>query len=108
MSPGPATAALVALLVGNFILQLSLPVMVVMGQEVAPRHASTMASLLMGGAWGIGLLLMGPIGVLADAAGLQAGLTVLASFLVVGLLLALRLPDTRAVAVSQSARVEGA
>lgn len=105
----PVSVALPVLLVGHLILQLSLPVMVVMGQEIAPRHASTMASLLMGGAWGIGLLLMGPVGALADARGIETALGVLASILVVGLLLALRLPDTRAVdagAVGSTDQVE--
>lgn len=104
----PTNAALVALMAGNFILQLSLPVMVVMGQEVAPRHASTMASLLMGGAWGIGLLLMGPIGALADVTSLETGLAVLAGILVAGLVFAVGIPDTRRLRASAPAAIEGA
>jgi FSR family fosmidomycin resistance protein-like MFS transporter len=91
----PDAAALAVIFVGNLILQASLPVMVVMGQEIAPRHGSTMAGLVMGAAWGVGLLLMGPAGALADAYGIQVALAALAGTLVVGLVLALALPDTR-------------
>lgn len=90
---GPA--ALAAIFVGSFMLQASLPVMVVMGHEIAPRHGSTMAGLLMGAAWGVGLLLMGPVGALADATSIPTALAALAGLLVVGTGLAVTLPDTR-------------
>jgi FSR family fosmidomycin resistance protein-like MFS transporter len=63
-----------------------------MGQELSPRHASTISSLLMGGAWGVGALLIGPIGVLGDHIGLRGALTVLASLGFVGLACAMALP----------------
>src|SRR5262245_6019051 len=62
----PDTIGLVCLVAGGFILQASLPVNVVMGQELSPRHASTISSLLMGAAWGLGALLVSPVGALAD------------------------------------------
>jgi FSR family fosmidomycin resistance protein-like MFS transporter len=88
----PIAAGLVALVLGCFILQSSLPVNVTMGQELSPRHASTISSLLMGAAWGVGQLMAGPIGVLADARGLETALFVLASLLAFGLACALGLP----------------
>lgn len=84
------------LVAGYALLQSSLPVNVVMGQELSPRHASTISSLLMGAAWGVGALLMGPIGAFADHAGLDAGLRALTGLLVVGFACALALPGTRA------------
>jgi hypothetical protein len=89
-------AGLVCLVAGYSLLQSSLPVNVVMGQELSPRHASTISSLLMGAAWGLGALLMGPIGALADHAGLDVGLRALSSLLVAGFACAMLLPDVRA------------
>lgn len=91
----PDWRGLVCLVAGGFFLQSSLPVNVVMGQELSPQHSSTISSLLMGAAWGVGALLIGPIGVLADARGLHAALLTLACLLGVGLLCALALPDVR-------------
>src|SRR5262249_13862634 len=78
----PGALSLAALVLGGFVLQTSLPVNVVLGQELSPRHSSTISSLLMGAAWGVGALLIGPIGALADHFGLTAALTALACMLV--------------------------
>ena len=67
-----------------------------MGQELSPRHSSTISSLLMGAAWGVGALLMGPIGALADHSGLEVGLRALSLMLVAGFACAMLLPDIRA------------
>ena len=57
----------------------------------------------MGAAWGVGALLIGPIGALADHAGLNTALMVLSSLTVVGMLCAIQLPRTpRAAAVPVS------
>jgi FSR family fosmidomycin resistance protein-like MFS transporter len=95
----PDWRGLVCLVLGGFFLQSSLPVNVVMGQELSPQHSSTISSLLMGAAWGVGALLIGPIGALADARGLHAALLTLAGLLAVGLMCALALPDVRRHAV---------
>ncbi len=47
----------------------------------------------MGAAWGVGGLIIGPIGALADARGLHTALLALASLLAVGLACALALPN---------------
>ncbi len=80
----PQPWSLAALLVGYFGLQTSLPVNVVLGQELSPAHAGTISSLLMGAAWGLGALLIGPIGAFADHAGLTRALMLLSLLLVVG------------------------
>jgi hypothetical protein len=49
----------------------------------------------MGAAWGVGALLVGPVGALADAQGLHTALLILASMLVVGFACAWALPDVR-------------
>lgn len=90
----PDGPGLACLILGGFVLQTSLPVNVVLGQELSPRHSSTISSLLMGAAWGVGALLIGPVGAFADAHGLTAGLTCLACLLVGGLGCALALPRT--------------
>jgi len=68
---------------------------IVLGQELAPRHSSTISSLLMGAAWGVGALLVAPIGALADAFGIVAALAALTGFLLVGLACAMALPSPR-------------
>jgi len=65
---------------------------VVLGQELSPRHSSTISSLLMGAAWGLGALLIGPTGAIADAHGLRVALACLASLLAAGFACALALP----------------
>jgi FSR family fosmidomycin resistance protein-like MFS transporter len=89
----PPVIGMVALILGGFVLQASLPVNVVLGQELSPRHSSTISSLLMGAAWGVGALLIGPIGALADHHGLVWALTCLTSLLLVGLGCAIALPS---------------
>jgi FSR family fosmidomycin resistance protein-like MFS transporter len=91
----PIVPGLVCLMLGSFMVQASLPVNVVLGQELSPRHASTISSLLMGAAWGLGVLLIGPIGALADRVGLIRALGALACLLPLGFALAFSLPDIR-------------
>lgn len=88
----PEKPGLVCLVIGYFLMQGSLPVNVVMGQELSPRHSGTISSLLMGAAWGVGALLIGPIGALADRAGLHIALMVLSLFILVGAVCAWQLP----------------
>ena len=91
----PERWGLLCLVAGYAILQATLPVNVVLGQELSPRHSSAISSLLMGAAWGVGALLVGPVGALADRAGLRVGLMALSSLIVPGFLCALALPAHR-------------
>jgi len=91
----PDRFGLPSLILGSFALQTSLPVNVVMGQELSPRHASTISSLLMGAAWGLGALIIGPIGAIADHTSLHVGLACLSALLVAGFACASALPDIR-------------
>jgi len=92
----PVTAGLLSLIAGSFVLQTSLPVNVVLGQELSPRHSSTISSLLMGAAWGVGALLIGPIGALGDHFGLHTALFVLIGMSAIGLVCVMALPDLHA------------
>jgi FSR family fosmidomycin resistance protein-like MFS transporter len=96
----PLGPGLPCLLAGYCLLQLALPVNVVLGQELVPRHAGTVSSLLMGFAWGVGALFVGPVGWIADHVTLAAGLAALATLLLPGLACALALPDPRRAAAS--------
>ena len=87
----PQPAGIVALVAGYCMLQASLPVNVVLGQELSPRHSSVISSLLMGAAWGFGALLIYPIGALADRVGLDKALMLLSSLIVVGFVCATRI-----------------
>jgi FSR family fosmidomycin resistance protein-like MFS transporter len=91
----PLGLGLACLILGSLALQASLPVNVVMGQQLSPRHSSTISSLLMGAAWGIGTLLVGPTGMLADARGLPMALACLTCLLPVGCVCGAALPDIR-------------
>ncbi|HET9952627.1 MAG TPA: MFS transporter [Candidatus Eisenbacteria bacterium] len=99
----PDRAGIPCLVAGSFLLQSSLPVNVVLGQELSPEHSSTIASLLMGAAWGFGALIIGPIGALADRQGLHAGLTALSCMLVVGLVCAALFPRARSRVIPREA-----
>ena len=72
------------LVIGYCILQSSLPVNVVLGQELSPRHSGIISSLLMGAAWGLGALILYPVGAIADHQGLEVALMVLSSLIAVG------------------------
>ncbi len=104
----PGTRGLVCLVLGSFVLQGSLPVNVVLGQELSPRHASTISSLLMGAAWGLGALLVGVIGPLADHIGLPSALGVLSSLLFVGIACAYQLLGDRSPALALERATAGA
>ena len=96
----PDPWGLPCLVLGAFVLQSTLPVNIVLGQELSPRHAATISSLLMGAAWGLGSLFVGPVGFLADRFGLHAALTALAGVLAGGVLCAWALPaESRAPAL---------
>jgi len=101
----PTGPGVVCLALGNLMLQGSLPVNVVIGQELSPRHASTISSLLMGFAWGLGVLMVGPTGALADARGLENALLALTTLLGAGLLCAIALPKMGLAAAGTAAVV---
>ena len=91
----PDAFGIPCLILGSFSLQSSLAMNVVLGQELSPRHSSSISSLLMGAAWGMGALILWPVGALADRAGIHAALASLCCMLAVGLACAVVLPGVR-------------
>jgi FSR family fosmidomycin resistance protein-like MFS transporter len=98
---GLAAAGL--LLVAGACLFSALPVNIVMGQELAPRHASTISGVVMGFAWGVGGLGTTALGALVDhlapgmgeAAALARAMELIALLPLAAAVLACALPETR-------------
>jgi FSR family fosmidomycin resistance protein-like MFS transporter len=81
------------LLAGGLILLFTIPVNVVMAQELAPTQTSTVSALMMGFAWGTSGLVFIPLtGWLSDHFGLHPVLATLAFAPLLGFELARRLP----------------
>lgn len=76
----------------GFFLQSSTSVNIILGQALAPSHASFMSSIMMGLGWGVAGLLMTPIGALADAIGLYWTMTGISFLSLAGLVLVYLLP----------------
>ena len=84
-----ASAALIA---GGFLLLFTIPVNVVMAQELAPTQAGTVSALMMGASWGMaGLIGIPLIGWVGDHYSLHTALSSLVVAPMLGFLLTLRL-----------------
>jgi FSR family fosmidomycin resistance protein-like MFS transporter len=85
--------SLAGLAAGGFVLLFTIPVNVVMGQELLPSQAGTVSALMMGFSWGMAGLLFIPLtGWLSDLFSLHSVLLGLTGFPLIGFLLAMRLP----------------
>ena len=88
---GPLSAA--GLFLGGLLLLFTIPVNVVMAQELAPTQAGTVSALMMGFAWGTaGMIFIPLVGRFADLFSMQAVFVALLAFPLAGFFLALRLP----------------
>jgi len=83
---------MVVLAAGGFFLLSTLPVSVTFGQMLAPFSAGTVASLMMGVAWGTGGLAVPIVGLVADRIGIELALTWLGAVPIVAALCAWPLP----------------
>jgi MFS transporter, FSR family, fosmidomycin resistance protein len=83
---------LVVLTLGGFFLHSTLPVNVTFGQSIAPVSAATVASLMMGFAWGTGGLSVPLVGLVADLIGIERTLMIAAGVPVAAAALAWPLP----------------
>jgi len=73
-------------------LLFTIPVNVVMAQELVPAQAGTVSSLMMGFAWGMaGLVFIPLVGRASDVFSMHAVLMALLAFPLAGFLLALKL-----------------
>jgi FSR family fosmidomycin resistance protein-like MFS transporter len=83
------------LYIGTTFLLLTIPVIVVMAQQLVPAQGATISALMMGFAWGIAGVFCGPVlGWLADRVGIKPVFFGLAILPLVGFLLALKLPPS--------------
>ena len=84
--------SLVSLFIGGTFLLLTIPVIVVMAQELVPSQAATVSGLMMGFAWGVaGIIFVPLIGWAGDRVGLEPVFWVLALLPLAGLLLSLKI-----------------
>jgi FSR family fosmidomycin resistance protein-like MFS transporter len=85
--------SLIGLALGGLILLFTIPVNVVMAQELVPAQAGTVSALMMGFAWGMAGLIFIPLtGWAGDHFTLHRALAALSLFPVIGFFLALKLP----------------
>ena len=90
---GHGTASVVGLVIGGAILLFTVPVNVVMAQQLVPSQAGTISAMMMGFAWGMAGLVLIPItGWLADRWSLQTVLSLWLIFPVIGFFLTMMLP----------------
>ncbi|HOZ21588.1 MAG TPA: MFS transporter [bacterium] len=88
--------SLVMLAAGGFFIYSSISVNIVMGQDLFPRQAGTISSLMMGMGWGIGGLCVTPLGAVAERIGVDAALNGLIFVTLAGLAAALFIPAGKA------------
>ena len=84
--------SLVSLFIGGTFLLLTIPVIVVMAQELIPSQTATVSGLMMGFAWGVaGMIFVPLIGWTGDRVGLEPVFWALALLPLAGLLLSLKI-----------------
>jgi len=89
--------SIASLAVGGLMLLFTVPVNVVMAQELAPAQAGTVSALMMGFAWGFAGLIFIPLtGFIAEHSSLQFALSILTIYPLIGFFLTLLLPKTHA------------
>ena len=85
--------SLIGLALTGLFLLFTIPVNVVMAQELVPAQAGTVSALMMGFAWGMAGLIFIPLtGWAGDHFTLHRALAALSAFPVIGFFLALKLP----------------
>ena len=83
----------VGLMLGGLLLLFTIPVNVLMGQELAPTQTGVVSALMMGFAWGTAGLLFVPLtGWISDLYSMQTAFAAMVFFPIVGFFLALKLP----------------
>lgn len=73
------TLSLILLMAGFAFIQASMPVTTAMSQSRCPAARSTASSISMGVSWGIANFMTYPVGLLADAVGLQPTMYIVAA-----------------------------
>jgi FSR family fosmidomycin resistance protein-like MFS transporter len=90
---GHGALSVAGLLLGGAILLFTIPVNVVMAQDLVPTQAGTVSALMMGFGWGVAGLIFIPLtGWVSDHFSMQWAFAGLIAFPLFGFLLAFRLP----------------
>jgi FSR family fosmidomycin resistance protein-like MFS transporter len=90
---GQGVWSIVGIVIGGFVLLFTIPVNVVMAQELAPKQAGTISALMMGFAWGMaGIVFIPLVGYLSDLFSLHSVLASLIIAPAIGFFLTLKLP----------------
>ena len=90
---GPDWLATSSLIAGGLILLFTIPVNLLLAQELVPSQAGTVSALMMGFAWGMaGLVFIPTTGWLADRYSLHLALSALTIWPVAGFLLSFKIP----------------
>lgn len=90
---GHGLASMIGLALSGLILLVTIPVNVVMAQDLAPGQAGTVSSLMMGFGWGTaGIIFIPLIGLLSDHFSMQITMSSLTIFPLIGFFLTLALP----------------
>jgi FSR family fosmidomycin resistance protein-like MFS transporter len=85
--------SIAGLLLGGLVLLFTMPINIVMAQELAPTQAGTVSALMMGFAWGCAGFIFIPLtGWISDVFSMQWAFVGLSLIPVLGFLLALKLP----------------
>ncbi|MBN1479704.1 MFS transporter [candidate division KSB1 bacterium] len=87
--------SIICLAIAGFAIFSSIPVVIIMAQELFPARINTASSLVMGMSWGVSGLLVTPLGLLAEHIGVAKALTSLVFLGAIGCLLTLFLPETK-------------
>jgi FSR family fosmidomycin resistance protein-like MFS transporter len=88
--------SLAGLILGGLILLFTIPVNIVMGQELVPANAGTVSALMMGAAWGsAGIIFIPLTGWISDHYSMQTAFAGLVITPLIGFVLALKLPKGR-------------
>lgn len=87
--------AFIFLAIAGFFIFSSIPVVIIMAQELFPVRVNMVTSFMMGVSWGVGGLLVTPVGYLAERFGLHIALMFLLGFGVLAAIATMFLPETR-------------
>jgi FSR family fosmidomycin resistance protein-like MFS transporter len=90
----PEFLSVVSLVLAGLVLLSTMPINVVLAQELAPHRTSTVSALTMGFSWGFGGILFVPLtGVIAEHWGLDAAYLFLLVLPIAGYFLSLTIPS---------------
>ena len=83
---------MVFMVMGGITIMLSGPLNLVMAQEMHPKQSGLVSSLMIGGAFGTGSLVMVAVGAIGDEIGIQLTLSMVVASSVIAAWFSYRLP----------------